>query len=144
MAYSLTAMADEIKSRTELQDPPRPISDEEYIKNALKGIKRLYVDTNRPDAYSKARVTEDPETGEIMFSADLNIIEEEYALICAQISFLDWIKGKYASIVGYSTDALTITNADKPYTNVKDSLKELQNDRRIVYYKLVPYTILQE
>ena len=142
MAFSLTAMAEEIKYRTELQDPPRPISDDEYIKNALKGIKRLYVDTNRAAEYKRATVTEDPETGEIMFSEDLDIIEEEYALICAQISFLDWIKGKYAFIVGYVTDALTITNADKPYTNVKDTLANLQNDRRITYYKMVKYTIL--
>ena len=142
MAYSLTAMADELKYRTELQDPPRPISDDEYIRNALRGIKRLYVDTNRAAAYKNASLSEDPETGEVFFSEDLDIIEEEYALICGQISFLNWIKGKYAGIVGYSTDAITITNADKPYTNVKDALAGLENDRRITYYKMVKYTML--
>ena len=102
----------------------------------------MYVDTNRAAAYKNASLSEDPETGEVFFSEDLDIIEEEYALICGQISFLNWIKGKYAGIVGYSTDAITITNADKPYSNVKDALAGLENDRRIIYYKMVKYTIL--
>lgn len=45
-------------------------------------------------------------------------------------------------IVGYSTDAMTITNADKPYANISQTLAELANRQRVLYYKMVRYTLL--
>lgn len=44
-------------------------------------------------------------------------------------------------MVGYSTNALTVTNADKPYANVKDTIEKLDNERRIVYYKMSRYAL---
>ncbi len=45
-------------------------------------------------------------------------------------------------IVGYATDALTITNADKPYANISQTIAELMNKQRILYYKMVRFSLL--
>jgi hypothetical protein len=42
---------------------------------------------------------------------------------------------------GYSTNALTVTNADKPYANLKDTLEDIQHERRIAFNKMIRYTL---
>lgn len=69
------------------------------------------------------------------------IDEEEYVLLCAQIGFFNQVKTDVNNIVGYTTDALSVTNADKPYANIKDSIEKLENERRITYYKMIRYVM---
>ena len=45
-------------------------------------------------------------------------------------------------IVGYSTDAMSITNADKPYANISQTIAELSNRQRILYYKMTRFVLL--
>ena len=45
-------------------------------------------------------------------------------------------------IVGYTTDAMSITNADKPYANISQTIAELLNRQRILYYKMTRFTLL--
>ena len=40
------------------------------------------------------------------------------------------------SRVGYTTDAFSVTNADKPYGHLADTIRELEKDRRTLHYKL--------
>ena len=79
----------------------------------------------------------DPES-EIELTAD----EYEYALTTAEMGFYRKVQADVNRIVGYSTDAMTITNADKPYANISQTLAELANRQRILYYKMVRYTLL--
>jgi hypothetical protein len=37
---------------------------------------------------------------------------------------------------------MPITNADKPYANISQTLAELASRQRILYYKMVRYTLL--
>lgn len=37
--------------------------------------------------------------------------------------------------VGYTTDAFSVTNADKPYLYISDTIKELKKERDIIHYK---------
>lgn len=77
----------------------------------------------------------------VCFTEDLPIDEEEYVLLCAQIGFFNQVKTDVNNIVGYTTDALSVTNADKPYANIKDSIEKLENERRITYYKMIRYVM---
>ena len=45
-------------------------------------------------------------------------------------------------IVGYSTDAMSITNADKPYANISQTIAELSNRQRILYYTMTRFVLL--
>ena len=139
MGVSVTQMAEELKEITEWQKTPEAITFDQYINMIIRGIKKLFIDTNRPTLYNDSLVIN--EDGEIIFNMDLPINEQEYVLICAQIIFYQKVQTDVTNIVGYTTNALTITNADKPYTNLQNTLSTLELERRRIYYKMVAYSL---
>lgn len=72
----------------------------------------------------------------------LNADEYEYALTTAELSFYRKVQSDVNRIVGYSTDAMSITNADKPYANISQTIAELSNRQRILYYKMTRFVLL--
>lgn len=45
------------------------------------------------------------------------------------------------NIVGYTTDALSVTNADKPYTHIAQTIGEKEKKRRRIFYKMTEYVM---
>ena len=102
----LKRLAAELKQRTEWQDVPVQLTEADYQEIARQAIRQLYVMTGRSEQYDgEAAVT-------------LNADEYEYALTTAEIAFYRKVQSDVNRIVGYSTDAMSITNADKPYANI--------------------------
>lgn len=135
---------------TRWQKTPETLLQEDYEQMIVKAIKRLLIDTGRASEYADTLIqttihqnTADDgtvtETRTTDFRMDFMIDEEAYILLCAQIEFFRKVQSDVNNIVGYTTDALTVTNADKPYANLKDTLGQLEQERRIVYYKMVRY-----
>lgn len=73
---------------------------------------------------------------------DLNIDELRYAYLKAKIEFFKQVQMDVNNIVGYTTDALTVTNADKPYQNLSATIGELEEELRKVFYAMVRYAYL--
>ena len=160
MAYSITEAAAELHTVTDWQKTPVELTEDDYVFMIIGGIRRLFVDTNRALLYDKAKIRyegeaeqEEPASGEsgeeepvdlgdLIYDEDFPLDEQVYILLCAQIAFFKRVATDVNNIVGYTTDALSVTNADKPYANLKDTIAGLENERRIVYYKMVRYTIL--
>ena len=63
-------------------------------------------------------------------------------LTTAEIGFYRRVQSDVNRIVGYSTDAMSITNADKPYANISQTIAELSNRQRILYYKMTRFVLL--
>lgn len=139
MGTSITAMARELKDLTAWQRTPDEITDEQFRMMVVKGIQRLYVDTGRAVEYEHITMTDDGE--EVEMNVTLMIDERMYAMICAQIDFFRKVQSDVNNIVGYTTDALTVTNADKPYAHLKDTIGCLEQDRRITFYKMSRYLL---
>lgn len=150
MGTSITELAEQLMDITRWQKTPELLTLEHYEHMILKAIKRLFIDTGRASEYSdglietiSTDITKDD--GAITtvtttnLKKNLQIDEEAYVLICAQIEFFRKVQSDVNNIVGYTTDALTVTNADKPYANLKDTLGQLEQDRRITYYKMVRF-----
>lgn len=123
-------LAVELKQRTEWQDTPVELEDADYQEIVVQAIRHLYVMTGRYLQFVR--------NTEIELTAD----EFEYVLTTAEMGFYRKVQADVNRIVGYSTDAMTITNADKPYANLSQTLTELANRQRILYYKMVRYTLL--
>lgn len=136
---SLTKMADELRTLVEYQQTPRVITQDEYQAMILHGIKRLLIDTGRAAEFDPEKLI--AEGNDIIYNADFGIDEIEYIMLVAQMRFFGMIRASVNAMVSYSTNALTVTQGDKPYANITGTLKELENERRIVYYKMVGYTI---
>lgn len=135
MAMMLTELIEELKDNTRWQKIPLPLLDSDYVNMTKRAIRQLYVDTGRASVYHSGLYTEDAD-GNVTFSETLPADEIEYVLICAQINFFKRVATDVNNIVGYVTDALTVTNADKPYANLKDTMDRLESERRIKYYKM--------
>lgn len=135
MATVLTELIEELKDNTRWQKTPLPLMDADYVNMVKRAIRQLYVDTGRASVYHSGLFTDDAEAN-VSFSATLAADEVEYILICAQIQFFKRVATDVNNIVGYVSDALTVTNADKPYANLKDTMDRLENERRIKYYKM--------
>lgn len=139
MSVAIINLAEELKSRTEWQRTPEPLLLENYSDMIVYGLKRLYIDTGRA-LQIKADYIKEVDGAQI-FSENLELDEEEYVLICAQINFFKKVQADVNNIVGYTTDALTVTNADKPYVHLQDTIDKLEQERRIIYYKMVRFAL---
>ena len=116
----LERLAMELKQRTEWQDVPVQLTEVDYQEIVCQAIRHLYVMTGRSEQYDgEATIT-------------LNADEYEYALTTAELSFYRKVQSDVNRIVGYSTDALSITNADKPYANISQTIAELSNRQRVI------------
>lgn len=105
----------------------------------VAGLKTLYIDTGRAFEWREGMVHIDDDTGYTVFDRDLGIDEEKYVLLTAMIEFFQKVQGDVNTMVSYTTDALSVTNADKPYAHLQDSIEKNENERRIVYYKMSQY-----
>ena len=136
MATVLTELIEELKDDTRWQKTPLPLSDSDYVNMIKRAIRQLYVDTGRASVFNSGMFTESTDDATVTFSENLPADEIEYVLICARINFFKRVATDVNNIVGYVTDALTVTYADKPYANLKDPMDRLENERRIKYYKM--------
>ena len=128
-----------LKDDTKWQKTPEELDDAEYFVMILQGVETLFIDTGRALMFDDIEKVNDD--GLPYIDYDFKVDERKYILLCAQITFLKRVQTDVNNIVSYSTDALTVTNADKPYGHIADSIANLERERRRLYYKMVRYTI---
>lgn len=144
---SITELANELQEITAWQRTPEELDQNDYEKMIVSGIKTLYIDTGRAREFSNSMIVPPEGEGEgaegLYFTVDLGIDEEKYVLIVAQIAFFKKVQSDVNNIVSYTTDALSVANADKPYAHLQDTIGNLENERRIVFYKMTDYSFYQ-
>lgn len=139
---NLTELAIELQEGTEWQETPQPLTQSQYLGMILRGLKRLFIDTGRARQYDPDKLIVDNDV--CYYDETFLIDEEEYIKLCSQLEFFRKVQTDVNNTFGYSTDALTVTNADKPYANLKNTLGEIEEYRRILFYKMVRYTLGEE
>ena len=139
MAFNITNAAAELKEDTAWQKTPEEITDEQYETLIVKGIRRLLIDTGRALTYDDTLFFTEEDAH--WFDMELAIDEIAYIFVCSKLAFFKRVQTDVNNIVSYSTDALKVTNADKPYAHLQDTVDDLENDRRILYYKMCRYTV---
>ena len=140
MTY-ITELVNELKEATAWQRTPDVVPDAEYKRFIVNAIKTLFIDTGRTFEYNKNLFTKD-ENEQDVFNYDFEIDEEKYMMLTAQIGFFKKVQSDVNNIVSYTTDALSVTSADKPYAHLQDTIGQLENERRIVFYKMSRFVCL--
>lgn len=100
-------------------------------------------DTSAEDATSDEQTSGEP--AYILpseFTYTLLLDEELYVICCAQIDIFGKIRAQYNDLLGYTTNALTVTNADKPYSYLTGTIAELEDQKKMYYYKMVRFSHL--
>lgn len=149
---NITRLAEELQELTAWQDTPQPLVKDDYIRIVKRAVRNFFVDVNRVSEFSEdkyitielnpAEGEEENETSaDIFYDREFYADEIVYILILCQIEFFQRVQTDVNNAFGYTTNALTITNADKPYKNLSETLGGLQNERRIKFNKMVRYTL---
>lgn len=146
----LGALCKRIYDKIEWQRFPVGFTDaqkQEMILNELiEAIKDLFVVTGRAmEYYDYDYVYEEQEDGTLVpseFTYDLILDEELYVICKAQVGIFGKVRAQYNDLLGYTTNALTVTNADKPYSYLTGTIEELEADMRRYYYKMVRFSHL--
>lgn len=137
---NITELAEEIHELTAWQQTPTRLAVGDYIKIVKRAVRKFFVDINHPEEYDKTLYITD-DVGEVFYDRDFMIDEEEYILSLCKLEFFKRVQTDVNNLYGYSTDALSVTNADKPYANLQNTVAELEHERRINFNKLVRYTL---
>lgn len=140
----ITKMAQELYENVQFQRTPSEIKTVQYCKLILRGIRRVYLDTGRAAIYTDGMIGYDEDDPEIpvSFASDFMLDEYEAIMLAAQIEFFRMVQADVNNIVGYSTDALTVTNSDKPYANLADTIRGLEARYQSAIYKHVRYMMM--
>ena len=137
---NITEIAEELQEITAWQETPEVLGPNDYVRMVVRAVKKFFVDINRPEEYDITLWTTD-ENENTCYNRTFLLDEEEYIKLLCKIEFFKRVQQDVNNNVGYSTDALTVTNVDKPYANLKDTIDDLQHERRIVFNKMVRYTL---
>ena len=128
----VTRMRDRLMALTALQRTPIEYSPDDYDLLIVDGIRALYVDLNKSAQYR----TEFDEQSLSFIDKELLISEEEYILLKAHLNFYKMIQADVNSIVGYSTDSISVTNADKPYANISNEMARIEQRLVDLFFKV--------
>ena len=140
---NLDRLAEWLQKETEWQETPRVLDHADYLHMIIDALERLFVDTTRSSQYSEDfyQEVESSEGVYLGYNADFPLDEKKYIQICAKINFFTKVQTDVNNIIGYSTNALTVTHANKPYENLQNTLDDLEKQRRIIYYKMNRYAL---
>lgn len=136
---NVTELAMELQEITAWQETPYPMKPSDYVKIVNRAVKRFFRDINHPAEFDASLYVN--EDGDLKYNRDFLIDEEDYIMILCQLEFFKRVQMDVNNSFGYTTDALSITNADKPYANLKDTIGDLEHERRICFNKMVRYTL---
>ncbi len=142
MSTSLEKIKDELKERVRFYPIIIQYTDNQFRQIVKDAAMRLYIDLGRDSQfetdYIEFLVDEGLETEhlEASLNKDISISEREYILISAEIGFLHSTLGDVATIVSYSTDALSVSNADKPFKYLSEVIDKLESRLTELFYKI--------
>jgi len=138
---NIETLANRLQRRTEWQKTPDTLYLEDYCEIVHTALKRLFIITGRAGAYDETRLVVEDDMP-VSYDCTLAVDEEEWVMATAEIDFFRKVQTDVNNLIGYSTDAMTVTNADKPYANLDGTIRKLEDDRRIIYYKMTRYNLL--
>ena len=137
---NITDLAAELQEITAWQETPVPLDLKDYVKMVIRALRKFFVDINHPSEFDITLYTTDDD-GKVYYDREFLIDEEEYILTLCKIEFFKRVQTDVNNTFGYTTNALTVTNADKPYANLKNTIDDLEHERRINFNKMVRYTL---
>lgn len=135
------ALAEKLMHRVEWQNVPETVALEDLVEFIKDAIRYLYVMTGRAMMFSEDMFIDDPETDppSYKFSVDLPLDEREYVIVTAHLNFIDKVKQSVDDMTSYSTDAMTVTQGDKPFANMDNMSKALSREQDRIWYKMIRY-----
>lgn len=142
----LDYIAKRLFNKIKWQQTPEQVGADDLVEIVCDSIRRLYVISGRTFVFSENMFIYDTEDDKRevprYFDYDFEIDEVEWILLESQIDFYKTCQSNVDDLVGYSTDAMTVTHGDKPYKNLSQTIGELENERNVVWTRMVRFNQL--
>ena len=137
----ILALAAQQHKRIEWQNVPYDVNIEDMCDNIVHAIEHLYVITGRALSFSEEMFVF--EAGLCVgFNGTLPLDEKMYVLLTAEIDFYTKVQTSVSDLTSYTTDAMSISHGDKPFANLQQKLIDLNESRKMVWYKMIRYHML--
>lgn len=129
-------------NRIEWQEVPEDLDLDDMCDFILDAIEHFYVMAGKSAEYSEDLVVLDEDGKPQYFKADFMLDEQRYILATAQLQFLDKVRGDLSETESYTTDAMSVTNGDKPFKNVTEMLNLARSEQIQMWHKMPRYNML--
>ena len=142
MTTNLIELAEKFAREIEWQLVPDDLTLDDCVPFVLAGIQKLYVMTGRALSYRVELIIKDEGGFPIGFNATFPLDEEMYILTYAKIAFYTKVQSDVNELESYTTDAMTVANADKPFRNLADMIADLKRELVEIWHKMPRYNML--
>lgn len=137
----IVLQAKRLYERIKWQNVPDVVTQDDLTVLISDGIRHLYVMTGRTFQFSESMFT--VEDGVYLsFSDDLQLDEQEYVLIVAEINFYRKVQTSVNELTSYTTDAMAVAHGDKPFANLQQTIDDARARERMYWYKMIRYHLL--
>ena len=120
--------------------PPYETLDDLLRQSVKTALRRLFIVTGRALMFAGLTIVDTADTFTI--DCDLPPDEYEWTLLEALKTLLGLVLASVNNIVSYTTNALSVANADKPYQYVSASIASRLAAQNDVFLRMVRYTHL--
>ena len=133
-------LASRLFDRIEWQNTPDDVTKDDLAVMIADAIRYLYVVTGRALEFNENMFEKDEDS--YTFSPTLQLDEQEYVILTAEIDFYKKVQTGVSDLVSYTTDAMSVSHGDKPFANQQQKLTDLESQRRIIWYKMIRFHLL--
>lgn len=126
----------------EWQVVPEDMTLDDCVPFVIDAIQYFYVMSGQAMAWSDSLIVLDEEENPVAFKRDFALDEKQYILVTAQINFYRKAQTDVNELMSYTTDAMTVANADKPYANLANMIEGLKDKQIEIWHKMVRYNML--
>lgn len=124
-------LVNELKRKSKCQRTPIPYADDDYAECIITGLKTTFIDFGWTETYYSY-----VDENEYLLLSPLPLSVNEYVINASMLDFYQVIQQDVNNIIGYSTDSLKVTNADKPYENISNEINKLRHRQIELFEKI--------
>jgi hypothetical protein len=139
MSTSISSMATSLLQANAWQRFPVTLTSNDYENFMTDGIKRFYSDMNLESSWDT-----DYDSTNKTIVRDLTTNEYEYCMICGKIEVLKKLQTSWNDLVGYTTNALSVTNISKPFENIDKTINAHEKRLVTLFHKIVDLSTMSD
>ena len=142
----LDKLAKRLFKKIKWQDVPEQVGADDLVDLLCDAIRMLFVISGRTFLFSEDMFIYDTEDEKRespkYFNYDFEIDETEWILLVGQIEFYKTCRSNVDDLTSYTTDAMSLTHGDKPYKNLSNTIEGLEDERNVVWTRMVRFNQL--
>ena len=134
MSTSISSISEQLQTNVRYQRTPTTLTSDDYLNLAILGTKRFFIDIGEEDQWS------DEFDGSSSITRTLNILEIQYCVLASEIEFLNSLLCEWNTLISYTTNALAVAHADKPYKAISEMIKTKKAELIELFNKMTDYS----